>query len=869
MNRTFLLAIMAIVFLVFSGPAIADQVIVGGTVENPVEYISGDTDDYVIVGTGSLVVIPIPSDPNDGNEWGHAFNGGAYGPSIVNKELGIGIPGFKGKTGFGGYEPLFSPQASLILLEDPVYLTVPSVTVSSEINVGGGTNGVASLTIEDGTLNTVSVEMKVGVGNGAHGSVNITGGALNLDGSSSLILSDSEDPNAIHEDNEEPPIGQGTLTISAGELTGAVGSSITIGNLDDGLMVIDGQGITSISVDDVTVTDLGQINFIIDNNGTSPSVEPIDSTGNVYFEDGSVIDLIIDSAVTENILKGYGDSASERTIDLVSASDLKWNETGYNVSISVADDYAWDLQEVSNTLQAVYIGGTGSDLIVNTGTVGSPTAIGTGLWQNILIGYGTQVPESPIVVDGHASINAAVTCTEDLFIARGDDCNASLTIGTGGDLGVAAGSVYLASGDSTDASLNLEGTGNMFVQHHLRLGYSLGSETLVAGNAELNISGDATLNAEYLLVGDYEEPGPAATVNQTGGTVEIRENLYIGRNSEAGAQGSSYTISGGSMDVGNQLYVGFDNDSASIASTLHVDGLDTVCTAESLSVATYCTLKFTVEDGDDFTGDVTPVDMRGHGHASFAFFYAKYIGDAVDPNNCSIIDLEFAPGTMSLIAAQELDLSKPLEPSPAITRGIDLVLFDHGVNSKWRVNDTAYEEGTTNIIDHVYGLKMADANWVLSEIDEGNNSEIEGPVTTPYCHLRAYYMGPQTPFPVPTADAGPDQLDIVGEIPVTLDGSGSTATEGRSIVTWVWSWTIGSDEYEIIDSDATAEAYFPVGTHTVTLTVISDIGESDSDTCTIAVPSARIPGDIDASDKVDFADFNILKTYYNQQDPDL
>ncbi|MBN1256617.1 MAG: PKD domain-containing protein [Planctomycetes bacterium] len=182
------------------------------------------------------------------------------------------------------------------------------------------------------------------------------------------------------------------------------------------------------------------------------------------------------------------------------------------------------------------------------------------------------------------------------------------------------------------------------------------------------------------------------------------------------------------------------------------------------------------------------------------------------------------------------------------------------------MNDTGYLPGG-GVGDHLYGFKLVGENWAVSEVTK-YNVLYNTPGYGTYACLRMVYTGPEGPIPMPTADAGPDQTGLVAEEIVTLDGSGSSVTEGRSIVSYEWEWDDG-DYHRIEDTSATSQTYFSVGSHTVTLTVVSDIGESDTDTCLIEIPSARIPGDIDASDKVDFADFNILKTYYSVQDADL
>jgi hypothetical protein len=85
----------------------------------------------------------------------------------------------------------------------------------------------------------------------------------------------------------------------------------------------------------------------------------------------------------------------------------------------------------------------------------------------------------------------------------------------------------------------------------------------------------------------------------------------------------------------------------------------------------------------------------------------------------------------------------------------------------------------------------------------------------------------------PTANAGPDQTvtdaDDGGDESVTLDGSGSTDSDG-TIASWVWM----ENAVQIATGGGPTVA-FTVGTHTVTLTVTDDQGSTDSDDVVITV----------------------------------
>ncbi|HEY3157662.1 MAG TPA: S8 family serine peptidase [Vicinamibacterales bacterium] len=91
----------------------------------------------------------------------------------------------------------------------------------------------------------------------------------------------------------------------------------------------------------------------------------------------------------------------------------------------------------------------------------------------------------------------------------------------------------------------------------------------------------------------------------------------------------------------------------------------------------------------------------------------------------------------------------------------------------------------------------------------------------------------------PVADAGPDQ-DVTdtgfdGVELVTLDGSGSRDADG-TIVSYEWQEGDTS-----IATGATAAAWLTAGTHTLTLKVTDDAGDSGTDSVTIAVTTPNRP----------------------------
>lgn len=89
----------------------------------------------------------------------------------------------------------------------------------------------------------------------------------------------------------------------------------------------------------------------------------------------------------------------------------------------------------------------------------------------------------------------------------------------------------------------------------------------------------------------------------------------------------------------------------------------------------------------------------------------------------------------------------------------------------------------------------------------------------------------------PEADAGPDQTaECSGpdRAPVTLDGSGSSGSNGNSL-TYSWTGPFGTLSGEVVTPT------LPTGTHTITLTVTDSTGKSDSDTVVVTIRDSTSP----------------------------
>jgi subtilisin family serine protease len=101
------------------------------------------------------------------------------------------------------------------------------------------------------------------------------------------------------------------------------------------------------------------------------------------------------------------------------------------------------------------------------------------------------------------------------------------------------------------------------------------------------------------------------------------------------------------------------------------------------------------------------------------------------------------------------------------------------------------------------------------------------------------------PNQAPVANAGPDQTvtdtDGNGSEPVTLNGSGSSDTDG-TIVSYEWREGVST-----IGTGATPTISFAVGTHTVTLFVIDDDGTIATDSVVITVNPAPPPPNVPPS----------------------
>jgi len=113
----------------------------------------------------------------------------------------------------------------------------------------------------------------------------------------------------------------------------------------------------------------------------------------------------------------------------------------------------------------------------------------------------------------------------------------------------------------------------------------------------------------------------------------------------------------------------------------------------------------------------------------------------------------------------------------------------------------------------------------------------------------------------PVADAGADQtvhdFNVSGDEDVTLDGSGSSDSDG-TVDSYDWTWTGGST------TGVSPTITLPLGTHEITLVVTDNDGASDIDTVTVVVN--HVPVAHDDSYTVDEDNVLIVNVKTNDED---
>ena len=115
-------------------------------------------------------------------------------------------------------------------------------------------------------------------------------------------------------------------------------------------------------------------------------------------------------------------------------------------------------------------------------------------------------------------------------------------------------------------------------------------------------------------------------------------------------------------------------------------------------------------------------------------------------------------------------------------------------------------------------------------------------------------------YNAPHANAGPDKTVYVNRI-VNFNGSGSTASDGSTLVDYKWDFN--NDGIFDATGDITNHIYTSIGTYTVKLEVTDNLGEKDGDTCIVTVlpppPEAKFiysPSTPDTSTQIQFTDIS-------------
>lgn len=255
------------------------------------------------------------------------------------------------------------------------------------------------------------------------------------------------------------------------------------------------------------------------------------------------------------------------------------------------------------------------------------------------------------------------------------------------------------------------------------------------------------------------------------------------------------------------------------------------------SVAEICDIDFARYPGSCAGGTFRPHFLVSSGN--FADQDGDGVGDSAD--NCPTVGNanqadangnNVGDACESAPTVQITPSESSVSPGGSITFTTTAQDSDHALSSltyEWRVNGIVQSGATSSTFTATFS---ADAVVRVTVRDPGNLSGFDQATVT---------IITNTP---PTADAGSDQTlarTSAAGVSVTLDGSGSTDAEGP-IASYSWS-----EGVTVLGSGSSLTHTFPLGTHTVTLTVTDANGVTDTDdvvvTVTNVAPVARAGSD--------------------------
>ena len=455
----------------------------------------------------------------------------------------------------------------------------------SILSVGKNSGGMGILTV-DGGDSTLYVGNRFFVGDGGNGTLAISNGAVvsagngltlgNLSGSTGTATVTGASSTVYVQNLSVGDGGSGTLTISNG---GRVSSYYTgeIGNLPGGTgqVTVDGAGsiwtsnYLHVNNGTLTMTHGGQVssnygnigNLIRGVDGTvkgtgSVTVDGVGSawtpyTLNVGNGGNGTLTICNGGQVASQIASSIGTSGGVGDVTVTGVGSL-WTVSAffpYNATINVGD------------------GGTGSLTVSHGGKVST------------LLGYiGTEKANSlgSVTVDGAGSLLSLSSSDSysngNLYVGYGQG-NGTLMISHGGKVSDGYGYIGYGYNAPTLGSVTVDGTGSLWTNDSLYVGYSDGNGTL-----SITHGGYVSSNSAYVGYNNYGTTGSSVTVDGTGSTWAT-SYLAVGNSGKG-----TLTISNGGqvLNPSGYGYVGYYGPGSAT-----VDGAGSLWTNGALYVGAY------------------------------------------------------------------------------------------------------------------------------------------------------------------------------------------------------------------------------------------------------------------------------------------